>query len=90
MFSELSSSSSLKSPTDRYFRKAKVFSDFRFEDRITTSERIFMSGFFGMVAYNVLKSKVEIDLAFFLTLILFSLVAIGKEFCTTPNFVQPI
>ena len=35
-----------------------------------------------MVVYNMLNSKSEIDLAFFLTLILFSLVAIGKEFCT--------
>ena len=33
-----------------------------------------------MVVYKVLKSKVEIDLAFFLTPILFSSMAIGKEF----------
>ena len=38
---------------------------------------------------KMLSSKAEIDLAFFLTLILFSLVAIGKEFCTTQNFSQP-
>ena len=37
---------------------------------------------------KMLSSKAEIDLAFFLTLILFSLVAIGKEFCTTQNFSQ--
>ena len=40
-----------------------------------------------MVVYKVLQWKVEID--FFLTLILFSMVAIGKEFCTTQNFLQP-
>ena len=42
-----------------------------------------------MVVYKVLKSEVEIDLAFFLILILFSLVPIRKEFCTTHNFLQP-
>ena len=42
-----------------------------------------------MVVYKMLNSKAEIDLAFFLTLILFSLVAIGKEFCITQNFSQP-
>ena len=40
-----------------------------------------------MVVYKVLQSKVEIDL--FLTLILFSIVAIVKELCTTQNFLQP-
>ena len=40
-----------------------------------------------MVVYKVLQWKVEID--FFLTLTLFSMVAIGKEFCTTQNFLQP-
>ena len=38
-------------------------------------------------SYRVLYLKVEIY--FFLTLILFSIVAIGKEFCTTQNFLQP-
>ena len=33
-FSKVYSSSSLKSPIDRYSRKANVFSDFRFEDKI--------------------------------------------------------
>ena len=42
-----------------------------------------------MVAYKVLESKVGIDLAFFLILILFSLVTLGKEFCATQNFLQP-
>ena len=54
---------------------------------------IFESTFRGslcrMVEYKVLKSKVEIDLAFFLTLTLFSLMPIGKEFCTTQNFLEP-
>ena len=39
--------------------------------------------------YDLLKLKAEIDLAFFLTLILSSLVTIGKGFCTTQNFLQP-
>ena len=47
------------------------------------SKRTFWRSLYGMVVYKVLKSKVEMDLAFFLTLILFSLVTIGKEFCTT-------
>ena len=42
-----------------------------------------------MVVYKVLKSKVKIDLAFFLTLVLFSLVTIGKEIWTTQTFLQP-
>ena len=48
--------------------------------KLKTSESTFWC-LFGMVVYKVLKSKVEIDLAFFLTLILFSLVTTGKEFC---------
>ena len=44
-----------------------------------------MKSLCGMVAHKVLKSKFEIDLAFFLTSILFSLVTIGKEFCKTQN-----
>ena len=34
LFDELSSSSSLRSPIDRCFRKANAFSDFRFEYNI--------------------------------------------------------
>ena len=37
----------------------------------------------------MIKSKVKIDLAFVLTLILFNLVTIGKELCTTQKFLQP-
>ena len=55
---------------------------------LITSESTFRRSLCEMVVYKVLKSDVEIDLAFFLTLILFSLVAIGKEFCTTQNFLQ--
>ena len=35
--SEVSSSCSLRSPTDRCFRKTKAFSDFKFEDKIRKS-----------------------------------------------------
>ena len=52
------------------------------------SKRTFWRSLYGMVVYKVLKSKVEMDLAFFLTLILFSLVTIGKEFCTTQHRVS--
>ena len=51
--------------------------------KLITSKSIFRRSLSGMVVYNMLNSKAEIDLAFFLTLILFSLVAIGK------NFAQP-
>ena len=60
---------------------------------LITSESTFRRRLCGMVKYKVLKSNVEIDLAYilidFLTLILFSLVAIGKELFTTQNFLQP-
>ena len=56
--------------------------------KLITSESTFRRSLSGMVVYKILNSKAEIDLAFFLTLILFSLVAIGKEFCTTQNFSQ--
>ena len=39
-----------------------------------------------MVLCKVLKSKVEIDIAFFLAMILFSLVAIGKQKKFLENF----
>ena len=55
--------------------------------KLITSEGTFRRNLSRMVVYKVLQSKVEID--FFLTLILFSMVAIGKEFCTTQNFLQP-
>ena len=38
-----------------------------------------------MVVYKVLKSKVEKDFSFFLVLILFNSVTIGKEIFTTQN-----
>ena len=59
------------------------------QTKLITSESNFTRSFSGMVVYKMLNSKAEIDLAFFLTLILFSLVAIGNEFCTTQNFSQP-
>ena len=43
----------------------------------------------GMAVDKMLSSRAEIDLGFFLTLILFRLVASGKEFCTTQNFSNP-
>ena len=52
------------------------------------SESTFMRTLYGIVVYEELKSKVEIDFAFFLTLILINLVTIGKELCTTQKFLQ--
>ena len=49
--------------------------------KLITSEGTFRRNLCRMVVYKVLQSKVEID--FLLTLILFSIVTIGKEFCTT-------
>ena len=49
------------------------------KSKFTTSESIFRRSLCGMAAYKVLKSKSEIDLNFFLILILFSLVTIGKK-----------
>ena len=57
--------------------------------KLITSESTFRRSLFGMVVDKMLSSKAEIDLAFFLTLNLFSLVTFGKEFCTTRNFSQP-
>ena len=87
LFSEVSSSSSLRSPIDICFREANAMHSLTFDlkTKLITSESTFRRSLSGMVAYKMLNSKAEIDLAFFLTLILFSLVAIGKEFCTTQN-----
>ena len=74
VFSEVSSSSSLRSPTDRCFSNANPFSDFR----LITSESPFVKSLLGMVVYKVIKSKAEIYLAFALIEILFNLVTIGK------------
>ena len=57
--------------------------------KLITSESIFRRSLYGMVVDKMLNSKAEIELAFFSTLILFSLVTIGKEFCTTQIFSQP-
>ena len=47
-----------------------------------------MKSLCGMVVFKVQNPKVETDLALFLTLILSSLVTIGKEFCTTQIVLQ--
>ena len=89
LFSEVSSSSSLRSPIDICLDKPMRFLTLDLKTKLITSESTFRRSLSGMVVYKILNSKAEIDLAFFLTLILFSLVAIGKEFCTTQNFSQP-
>ena len=57
--------------------------------KLITSESTLMRILCEIVLYKMLKSKGEIDLPFFMTLILFSLLTIGKEFRTTQNFLQP-
>ena len=51
--------------------------------KLISSESIFMSIFCGMVVCKVLKSKVEIDLALFLKMILFNLLTIREKLCKT-------
>ena len=54
--------------------------------KLIASAGTFRRNLCKMVEYKVLQSRVEIDP--FLTLILFSMVTIGKEVCTTRNFLQ--
>ena len=89
LFSEVSSSSSLRSPIDICLEKPMRFLTLNLTTKLITSESTFKSSLCGMVLDKMLKSKAQRDLASFLTLLLFSLVAIGKEFCTTQNFSQP-
>ena len=60
-----------------------------FKIKLITSESPFRKGLCVMVVYKVLMSKDEIDLAFSLTFISFSLMEIEKDFCATQNFLQP-
>ena len=57
------------------------------KSKLITSESTFRRSLCGMVADKMLSSKAEIDLAFFLTLILLSLVAIGKKMLHNPDFL---
>lgn len=50
--------------------------------KLITPERTLMRRLYGMIVYKVLKSKVETEFAFFFTLIFFSLVTVGKGFCS--------
>ena len=88
LFSETSSSSSLRSPID-VLEKSVRFLTSNLKTKVITSEDTFRKRLCGMVVYQVLKSKVEIDLEFCLTLILFSLATIKKEFWGTWNFLHP-
>ena len=57
--------------------------------KLITPESTFRMTLCGMILYKVLKSKDEIDLVFFLTFILFSIVTFGNKFRTIQNFIQP-
>ena len=61
-FSKVSSSSSLRSPIDRCFRKGIL--DLDWKAKLTTSKSTFIRSLCRMVVYKMLKSKVEIDLIF--------------------------
>ena len=74
---------------DKFLEKSMRFLALDLNTKFITSESTFTRSLCGMVVYKVLKSKVEIDLAFFLILILFRLVTTGEEFCATKNFLQP-
>ena len=86
LFSEVSSSSSFGSPINICLEKPVRLLTLDLKTKLITSKSTFRRSLFGMVVDKMLSSKAEIDLAFILTLILFSLVAIGKEFRTTQNF----
>ena len=57
--------------------------------KLISPESTFRITLCGMIVYKVLKSKDEIDLVFFLTFILFSIVTFGNKFRTIQNFIQP-
>ena len=78
LFSEVSSSSSLRSPIDICLQRPMRFLNLDLKTKLITSESNFRGSLCGMVVDKMLNSKAEIGLAFFLTLILFSLAAIGK------------
>ena len=67
--------------------KPKHFLTSDLKKKLIASAGTFRRNLCKMVEYKVLQSRVEIDS--FLTLILFSMVAIAKEVCTTRNFLQP-
>ena len=50
--------------------------------KLITPESTLMRRLYGMIVYKVLKSKVETEFAFFLTMIFLSLVTVEKGFCT--------
>ena len=68
--------------------KPRRFLTLNLKTKLESPESTFTRSLCWLVVNKVLKSKVEIDLAFLLTLISFSFVTIGKEFCATQNFLQ--
>ena len=67
--------------------KPMCFLTLDLKTKLITSESTFRRSLCGMVVDKMLSSKAEIDLAFFLTLILLSLVAIGKKMLHNPDFL---
>ena len=70
---------------DQKMEKPMHFLTVDLKKKLITSERTSRRNLCRVVVYKVLQSKVEID--FFLKIIM---VTIGKEFCTTQNFLQRV
>ena len=66
-----------------FLEKSMHFMTLDLKKKLTTSDGTFSRNLCRMVVYTVLQSKVVIDS--FLAFVLFSMVAIGKKFCTTQN-----
>ena len=79
LYSEISSSSSFRSPID-VLEKLMHFLTLHSETKLLTSESS-LRILYEMVVYKVLKSKGEVDLAFFFAMILCSFMTSGKEPC---------
>ena len=88
-FSQVSSSSSLRSPIDTCLDTPMRFLTLYLKKKLITSESTFRRSLCGMVLDKMLNSKAETDLAFFLKIAFIYLNGNWKEFCTTQNFSQP-
>ena len=89
LFSEISFSHYIRRPIDKFLEKPMRFLTLVLKTKLITPESTFRMTLCGMIIYKVLKSKDEIDLVFFLTFILFSIVTFGNKFRTIQNFIQP-
>ena len=77
LFNEISLSSSLRSPIDRCLKKLIRFLTLDLD--FIMFSKLFYGNFCETVLQNILKTKVEIDFTFALTLVFFHLVTKGKQ-----------